>query len=190
MKIRTLLILLLSLIILAVAAVAKKPTGKISDLDAFSRIHSYCVDSEDMPGDEALDLKNFVSTESKPKKLLSKLPWTLAPECSPNSPDAVIKVEFSQYFPVRESQVGSPTPDSGPAQEEFYKVRAVLRVSQPGSSPALYEVEAAPLSNSLTGHAVVPVDEPLPVQRHNAIYGAFWKLIDDVHRVAPAASKQ
>jgi hypothetical protein len=37
--------------------------------------------------------------------------------------------------------------------------------------------------------AVSPVDEPLPVQRRNAIYGAFWKLIEDVHRVAPASSK-
>jgi hypothetical protein len=176
-------------IILAVAAVAKKPSGKISDLAAFSRIHSYCVDSDDMPGDEALDLKNFVSAESKPKKLLSKLPWTLAPDCSQGSPDAVIKVEFSKYFPVTETKAGSPTPDNGPAQEEFYKVRAVLRVSPPVSSQVLYEIEAAPLSNSLTGAAVVPVDEPLPVQRRNAIYGAFWKLIEDVHRVAPASSK-
>ena len=189
MKIRTLLTLLLSVLLLAAVAAAKKPAGKISDLAAFSQIHSYCVDSEDMPGDEALDLRNFVRAESKPKKLLSKLSWTLAADCSQGSPDAVIKVEFSKYFPVRESQVGSPTPDSGPAQEEFYKVRAVLRVSQAGSSPALYEDETAPLSNSLTGAAVDPVDEPLPVQRRNAIYGAFWKLIDDVHRVAPASSK-
>ena len=107
MKIRTLLTLLLSVLLLAAVAAAKKPAGKISDLAAFSQIHSYCVDSEDMPGDEALDLKNFVTAESKPKKLLSKLPWTLAPDCSPNSPDAVIKVEFSKYFPVSESQVGA-----------------------------------------------------------------------------------
>ena len=126
-----------------------------------------------MPGDEALDLKNFVSAESKPKKLLSKLPWTLAPDCSQGSPDAVIKVEFSKYFPVTETKAGSPTPDNGPAQEEFYKVRAVLRVSQSGSSPTLYEVEAAPLSNSLTGAAVAPVDEPLPSSAETPSMGLF-----------------
>jgi hypothetical protein len=189
MRIRTFLTLLLSLILLAVAAAAKKPAGKISDLAAFSRIHSYCVDSSSLPGDEALDLNGFMSGESKPKKLLSKLPWTRTADCSDGSPDVTIRVEFSKYFPVNETQVGAQTPGNGPAQEEFYKVRAVLRVSQAASSPALYEVEAAPLSNSLTGAAVVPVDEPLPVQRRNAIYGAFWKLIDDVHRVAPASSK-
>ena len=125
MRIQTLLTLLLAVTLLAVAAAAKKPSGKISDLAAFSRIHSYCVDSSSLPGDEALDLNGFMSGESKPKKLLSKLPWTLLPDCSQGSPDAVVKLEFSKYFPVTETRAGSNTPDNGPAQEEFYKVRAV-----------------------------------------------------------------
>ena len=54
-NIRTFLTLLLAVILLAVAAAAKKPAGKITDLAAFSRIHSYCVDSSNLPGDEALD---------------------------------------------------------------------------------------------------------------------------------------
>jgi hypothetical protein len=91
---------------------------------------------------------------------------------------------------VNEVQVGSPTPGNGPAQEEFYKIRVVLRVSPPESSEVLYEIEAAPLSNSLTGQTVEPVDESLPVQRRNAIYGAFWKLVDDVQRVSQTNSKQ
>jgi hypothetical protein len=189
MKRRTLSTLLLSVILLAAGAAAKKPAGTISDLAAFSQIHSYCVDSSSLPGDEAIDVKGFVSAESKPKKLLTKLPWTLASDCSQGPPDVVVRVEFSKYFPVNEAQVGSPTPSNGPAQEEFYKVRAVLRVSQATSSQVLYEIEAAPLSNSLTGAAVVPVDEPLPVQRRNATYGAFWKLIQDVQRVSQTSSK-
>ena len=142
-----------------------------------------------MAGDEALDVKDFMIAESKSKKLLAKLPWTLASDCTQNSPDAVVRLEFSTYYPVTEAQTGAAAPGNGPAQEEFYKIRATLRVTQAGSSQALYEVEAAPLSNSLTGAAVTPVDEPLPVQRRNAIYGAFWKLIDDVHQVSQTKSK-
>ena len=69
MKIRTLLTLLLSGLLLAAVAAAKKPTGKISDLAAFSRIHSYCVDSEDMPGDEIGD------------EVYQQLRFDLCPEC-------------------------------------------------------------------------------------------------------------
>jgi hypothetical protein len=96
MRIQTLLTLLLAVTLLAVAAAAKKPSGKISDLAAFSRIHSYCVDSSSLPGDEALDLNGFMSGESKPKKLLSKLPWTRTADCSDGSPDVTIRVEFSK----------------------------------------------------------------------------------------------
>ena len=189
MRTRTLLTLLLSMVLPATVAAAKKLSGTISDPVAFSQIHSYCVDTENMPGDEALDVKDFMIVESKPKKLLSKLPWTRSSECSQDSADAVVKVEFGTYYPVANSQTGVATPGNGPAQEEFYKIRVTLRVFQGGSSEALYEVEADPLNNSLTGAEVLPVDVPLPVQRRNAIYGAFWKLADDVRQVSQTKSK-
>jgi hypothetical protein len=178
------MLVLLFVAFLAASAFAKKPAGKIPDLAAFSQIHSYCVDSSGLAGDEALDLTNFVNAESKPKKLLSKLPWTLVRDCSQGPPDAVVRVEFSQYYPVSGVQTGSPTQGNGPAQEEFYKIRVTLRVSPAESSQVLYEIEAAPLSNSITGQTVEPVDESLPVQRRNSIYDAFWKLIQDVQRVS------
>ncbi len=189
MRTRTLLTLHLSVLLLAAVAAAKKPSGTISDPVAFSQIHSYCVDSDNMAGDEALDVKDFMIAESKSKKLLAKLPWTLASDCTQNSPDAVVRLEFSTYYPVTEAQTGAAAPGNGPAQEEFYKIRVTLRVFQGGSSQALYEVEADPLNNSLTGAEVVPADVPLPVQRRNAIYGAFWKLADDVRQVSQTKSK-
>ena len=189
MRRRTFLTLLLSVVFLPAAAAVKKPPGKVSDLAAFSRIHSYCVDSTGLPSDEANDVKNFVRAESKPKKLLTKLPWTLVSDCSQGPPDAVVKVEFLTYTPTNEIQVGKPLPGSDPMEEGFYTIRAVLRVSQGTSSEMVYEIEADPLGNSVAGKTVMPVDEPLPVQRRNATYGAFWMLTQDVQRVSQMSPK-
>jgi hypothetical protein len=167
------LALFLAVILVAAPAAAKKPTGKISDLAAFSKIHSYCVDSSDLPGDEAYDVKRFVSNENKPKKLLSKLPWTLVSDCSQGSPDVIVRLEFQKFTPVR----GNVS-----VQGESYTLRIVLRVSQ--DSSAVYEVEAAPSNNSMGANSDAPMDDPLAVQRYDAVYTAFWMLIEDVRRVS------
>ncbi|MGA3323663.1 MAG: hypothetical protein ABSF45_04270 [Terriglobia bacterium] len=172
--------LFLTVILLPTAASAKKPTGKISDVAAFSKIRSYCVDSSDLPSDEAYDLKGFVSTENKPKKLLSKLPWTLVSDCSQGAPDVVVTMEFQKFAPVH---------DNAPAEGELFTIRAYLRVSQGTSSQVLYEVETAPSNNSLTGKTPEQANEPLAVQCHGAIYAAFWTLIEDVQRISQTIAK-
>lgn len=179
MRQQTLSALFLAVILMPAAASAKKPTGKIPDLAAFSKIHSYCVDSSDLPGDEAYDLKRFVDNENKPKKLLSKLPWTLVSDCSQGSPDVIVRMEFQKLFPVR---------GNAPVQGEPYTIRAMLRVSQGSSLQALYEVEAAPSNNSMGATSNVEED-PLAVQRYDAMYSAFWMLIEDVKRVSQTIPK-
>ena len=180
MRPQTFSALFLSVILLPAAASAKKPTGKISDLAAFSKIHIYCVDSSDLPSDEAYDLKRFVSNENKPKKLLSKLPWTLVSDCSQGSPDVIVRMEFQKFAPVRAN---------APAEGELSTIRAFLRVSQGSSSQVLYEVEAAPSNNSMGGLSDAPLNDPLAVQRYDAAYRAFWMLIEDVQRVSPMIPK-
>ncbi len=180
MRQQTLSALFLSVILMPAAAFAKKPTGKISDLAAFSKIHSYCVDSSDLPGDEAYDLKRFVSNESKPKKLLSGLRWTLVSDCSQGSPDVVVTMEFQKFTPVQGPATADP---------ELYAIRAYLRVSQGSSSGVLYEVEAAPSNNSMGAMSDAPINDPLAVQRYDAVYSAFWMLIRDVQRVSQTIAK-
>ena len=185
MKHQTLWALFLSVILMSAipvpaAASAKKPTGKISDLAAFSKIHSYCVDSSDLPGDEALDVKRFVSNENKPKYLLSKLPWTLVSDCENGSPDVTLRMEFQKF---------APNHQNAPAEGEAYTIRAYLRLSQDSSSPTLYEVEAAPTNNSMGAMSDAPMNDPLAVQRYDAVYTAFWMLVEDVKRVSQMNAK-
>ena len=169
MKQQIFLALFLSIIILPAAASAKKPRGKISNLAAFSKVGSYCMDSSDLPGDEAYDLKRFVSNENKPKKLLSKLPWTLVSDCSQGSPDVLVRMEFQKFSPVNPSAQGEPP-----------TIRAYLRVFQGSSSQALYEVESAPANDTMGAMSDAPLNDPLAVQRYDAVYAAFWMLIEDV----------
>jgi hypothetical protein len=185
MKQQTLWALFLSVIVmlanlLPAVASNKKPTGKISDLAAFSKIHSYCVDSSDLPGDEALDLKRFVSNENRPKGLLSKLPWILVSDCEHGSPDVSLRMEFQKFAPVR---------GNAPAEGEAYTIRAYLRLSQDSSSSALYEVEAVPTNNSMGAMSDAPMNDPLANQRYDAVYTAFWMLVEDVKRVSQTNSK-
>jgi hypothetical protein len=169
------------ILLLPAAVAAKKPTGKISDPAAFSKIQSYCIDTSDLSGDEALDLKNFVSAENKPKKLLSKLPWTLVSDCSQGPPDVVVRMELQKFAPIG---------NNAPAEGELFTFRAVLRLSQGSFSQVLYEVEAAPSNNSMGAMSDAPLNDPPAVQRYDAIYAAFWMLIEDVQRVSQSSPKR
>ena len=172
MKQQIFLALFLSIMILPAAASAKKPRGEISNLAAFSKVRSYCVDASDLPSDEAYDLKRFISNESGPKKLLPKLPWLLASDCSEGTPGVTVRIEFQKFSPANPSAQGEPP-----------TIRTYLRVFQGSSSQVLYEVEAAPSNNSM-GAMSNDEEDPLAVQRYDAVYAAFWFLIEDVHRVS------
>ena len=168
---------------LPLAAKRKNPTGKITDPAAFGNIRSYCVDTTDLPGWEALDVRNLVETESKPRRLLTKLPWTRTVDCTQSEPDAVVVVRFPIVRVARvDSGTAAPGPNEDP-QSRFFEVRASLQVSDRNSSRLLYEVEAAPVFYS-SGQSVAPAVEPDHVLRREAAYHAFWALIDDVKHVS------
>jgi len=168
---------------LPLAAKEKKLTGRISSPDEFGKIRSYCVDTSDLSGWEALDVRGFIETESKRKGLLTKLPWRLAGDCTESHLDALVVVRFPI---VRVAKVGagnaSPDPNEDP-QSQLFEVRAALQVSDRDSSRLLYEVEAAPVFYS-SGRSPAPAVEPDHVLRREALYHAFWALLDDIKRVS------
>ena len=53
----------------------KKPAGQILDPTAFAHVRSYCVDANDLPENEAYEVNGFLKEESKPGRLLTRIPW-------------------------------------------------------------------------------------------------------------------
>ncbi len=167
---------------LALAATDKKPTGEIPDHAAFARIRTYCVDTQGMPGDAAYLVEGFVETESKSKKLLTKLPWKLLRDCRLGNPDAVIRIEFPflNSINIRRGPL--------PSEPDFYKLKGVMQISDTDSARLLYKAQAMPLLSG-ADESVSSTAQPLPVLRRDALYGVFSTLIQDVGRVSPAAKK-
>ncbi|HEV2491987.1 MAG TPA: hypothetical protein VG204_02830 [Terriglobia bacterium] len=171
---------------LSLAAKEKKPTGEIPNPAAFAKITSYCIDSSQLSGNDAYTVQGFIETESKPKKLLTKLPWKLYRDCRDAEPDAIVKLEFP-LLRNGSVEVSTPADPLNPPDSE-YRTKAVLEISDASSSRLLYKVEAWPLDNPLVDSGVEGGDS-LPLQRHNAMYNAFSTLIDDVRR-APQPKKK
>jgi len=171
---------------LPLGAKEKKPTGEIPNPAAFAKVTSYCIDGSQLSGNDAYTVRGFVETESKPKKLLTKLPWKLYRDCRDAEPDAIVKIEFPL---LRNSSVeaGTPADPLNPPDSE-YRTKAVLEISDASAARLLYKVEAWPLDNPLVDSGMERGDS-LPLQRHNAMYNAFSTLIDDVHRVSRSTRK-
>jgi len=173
------------LVLLPLAASGgKKPMGRIPDVAAFNGVRTYCIDTSQLSGSEAYDVKAFVHVESKPKGLLTKLPWRLEPDCDKESPDAIAKMSF-RLLNKMGAVLGTTSPDRMPAMDS-YALRAYLQVSDGESSKVLYELEAAPLDNPEieTDPNKIPNEEPLPILRRNATYRAFWTMIEDLKRIS------
>jgi hypothetical protein len=163
-----------------VASAGKKPVGRIPDVAVFNSIRTYCIDTSDLSGPEAYDVKAFIQVESKPKGLLTKLPWKLEADCTKESPDAIAKLEFRHLNKVG-TVIGTPSNDRLPPMDS-YALRAYLQVFDGDSQKILYELEAAPLDNPEISPDPnrIPDEEPLPILRRNATYRAFWTMIEDL----------
>jgi hypothetical protein len=135
-----------------------------------------------MPGDAAYSVEGFVETESKPKKLLTKLPWKLLHDCRESVPDAVIRIEFPFLNSINIRR-GPP-----PSEPEFYRLKAVMQVSDTDSARLLYKVQAMPMLSG-ADESASSTSQPLPALRRDALYGVFSTLIQDVERVSAAAKK-
>ena len=106
----------------------KKFEGFVLNSAAFQKIHSYCVDTHNLPDDQVKVIDRFVAQESKPKGLLAKLPWQRMATCQDAGIDAVVRLEFPHDPLFKES------PRS--------HVQGVLLVFRPGSPSPIYETPA------------------------------------------------
>jgi len=89
--------LLIIILLVGTAALAKqkKLIGKAADPSALLKVQTFCVDPGQLAGAQADDLKHFVAEQSKPARILTKLPWRLDSACT--NPDAVatLSVQFT-----------------------------------------------------------------------------------------------
>ncbi len=180
------------LIALPLAAKQKKPAGDISDRRAFQNVRRYCIDLSGLEDYEEYDVRGFIERESRPGKLLTKIPWKIEKDCDDSDLDAAVKLEFPRLSVHR---VGSGPPPVGPGidgqpptvavggQEPLYHTKAILRVISRQNDGTIYKCEADPLSPE--GSDSGPVAAADTTQRYNAMYGAFWTLAQDIKRVSP-----
>jgi len=164
----------------------KKPAGQVLDPTAFGHTRSYCVDASDLPGNEAYEVNGFVKDQGRPGRLLTKIPWKLYPDCREASPDAVIKLQFPQMNVTSVLLGETPRPDQ--VDQNPYRVKAVLQVFDADSSKLLYKNQADPLDPGTVENQGSGGDPPV-LQQRNAMYGAFWTLVQDVQRAEQARGR-
>jgi len=172
----------------------KKPAGEMSDRAAFLKVQSYCIDLNSLEDYEKDEVHEFVAKESEPGKLLSRIPWKLEKSCSEGDSDVLVKLEFPRSrvdrlgsgppaTPGTAGIDGQPPPVAIGGQEPLYHTVAVLRVVNRQNSGTIYTCQADPLSPE--GSDSGPVAAADTIERRNSMYGAFWKLAQDIQRVKP-----
>jgi len=165
---------------------AEKAPGQVLDPTAFGHTRCYCVDASDLPGNEAYEVNGFVKDQGRPGRLLTKIPWKLYPDCREASPDAVIKLQFPQMNVTSVLLGETPRPDQ--VDQNPYRVKAVLQVFDADSSKLLYKNQADPLDPGTVENQGSGGDPPV-LQQRNAMYGAFWTLVQDVQRAEQARGR-
>ncbi len=127
-------------------AQSRKLQGYIMNASAFGKIRTYCVDTHNLPPEEVRVVDYFVSEESKPKGLLTRLHWLRRETCQDANIDAWVRLEFPHDSPL----------DPNPRNE----VKGVLLVFQPGSPSPIYETPAVTIS----GHPRRDDEDPMDVK--------------------------
>jgi hypothetical protein len=117
---------------LQVFAKEKRFQGSVIDAAAFKKINSYCVDTHNVPSRQVKVIDQFVSEESKPKGLLTRLPWHCVETCEGGGADALLRIEFSYNRP--------------PTFARPKDIKAVLLVLLPSSPTPVYETQALPFA--------------------------------------------
>ena len=163
----------------------KKPNGDIPKPRELARVQSYCINKSGLSGPDRYLIEGFVTKESKPKGLLTKLPWNLVDDCRDGNPDAMATVEFVS---LNETGIvaGDPSRDSTtitPRNDPEAPVKAVLSVGDASTETLFYRAEAlAPPPNSPLDDSTIRVPYG-PVEKRDAVYHVFWKLIEDLQRL-------
>jgi hypothetical protein len=82
----------------------KQPVGDVLERDIFLGTRTYCLETRALSAAEASDVRRFLDSENRPKKLLSKISWQLVPDCT--QADAIVKVGFSQQVAIEQATQG------------------------------------------------------------------------------------
>jgi hypothetical protein len=179
-------------ITLPITGWAKKPSGEISDRRALAEVRTYCIEKSGLSGSDRYIVDGFLKSESRPKHLLTKMPWKLVESCADDNPDAIATVEFVRLNST-EITMGNPTGPAGgvtDSRDPEAPVKVVLTVHD-SSGKLLYTAQAMPLTSDLvsTPTSTEPPPHGGPVERQDAVYHVFWGLINDLQGVRESTTK-
>ena len=177
---------------LSIVGLAKKLEGEILDRRALAEVRTYCIEKSGLSDSDRYIVDGFLKTESKPKHLLTKMPWKRVESCQDDNPDAIATVEFVPLNTVGISAGGGSVTD---ARDPDAEIKIVLTVGD-SSQKLLYRVEARPLGGAVPGmEGPYPNTTPEPpphggtAERVDAVYHVFWRLINDLQVVGGATTK-
>jgi hypothetical protein len=159
----------------------KKPKGEVLDRRALTEIRSYCVEEGGLSDSDRYLVDGFLKTESKPKHLLTKLPWKLVEGCGTGSPDAIAAVAFVRLNRI-DIAVGNPigpTVSGTDSRDPEAPIKAVLTVTD-SSQKLLYRTQALPLTQDVTFDTGKPPNRGRPDEKRDALWHAFSHLIEDL----------
>lgn len=160
-----------------------KVTGVVPNRWALAAIKSYCINESDLSDRDRRIVEDFVTSESKPKHLLTKLPWKFAESCSEGDVNAEAGLEF---VPLRKISISNmPTTPITPPQAPDAPLRLVLTIFDNSSGSLLYRTQSAPIDR-LAQPGAIPGEPPKPVSlsvERDAVYHVFWALIDDLKAI-------
>jgi hypothetical protein len=171
----------------------KKTNGEIPDRNALNQVRTYCVDERELTSSDRYIVDGFLTSENKPKHLLAKLSWKRADGCEDSNVDAIATVEFVGLKSVNVGTGGptGPVASSTDSRDPESLFKVVLTVNDPDQK-LLYRAEAMPLASDEPIAAGEPTEPPRhggPIERQDAVYHAFWGLIEDLHALGGAATK-
>lgn len=157
-------------------AVGGRDWGKVLDRPALGRVESYCVETAGLPDDEAYVVRGFLKEQSKPKGLLSKLPWKRVEDCTKFESSVTIKIEF----PFLNSFAVGPGEPRISTRDQRDLLKGVVRVYDNSTERMIYTAEALPLESASSDPVMVGTN--LYQRRLDALRRVFEQLIHDVGR--------
>ncbi len=157
-----LLVFLLLISFVHGSAQEKKAWGEQFDREALSRVRSVCVDTSYLEGREAVEVKKFVTIESRPGHLLRQMPWELTDQCA--AADAVIRVYFAQTERITQRTESTPIGGWTIANVSEQVIQVVLLVYDRASIRILYRTKGPDWATNL-----------------KALKGVFSKLVRDLN---------
>ena len=179
------------LIAFPITAREKKLNGEILDRRALTEVRSYCIEEGGLSDSDRYIVYGFLKAESKPKHLLTKMPWKLVEGCGTGSPDAIAAVAF---VPLNRIAIAGGEPIGPPlsgtdSRDPEAPIKVVLTVTD-SSQKLLYRTQAMTLIQDVTSSSEQPaLSRGTPAERQDALYHAFWHLIEDLLAVRRSTTK-